>query len=112
MDARIGELNGGKFYAYVNGYNAAPVTGSLEQVEIALGLRAASAPFAVTPAVKVFNVTMIFEYPSWSTVNGIQYAGIEAATKAAAIRTARRMAENDGHAVGGIGRYWFKAEAA
>lgn len=111
MDARIGELNGGKFYAYVNGYGADPVTGTLEQVEVALGLRFAK---VARPEVKrtVYNVTMTFEHPSWSTVDGIRYSGIEATTKAAAVKAARKMAEADGHAVGGVGRYWFKAEAA
>lgn len=44
MDARIGQLmRDGRpvFYAYVNGYNHEPFEGSLEQVEIELGLRLA-----------------------------------------------------------------------
>lgn len=110
MDSRIGELNGGKFYAYVNGYSAAPVVGTLEQVEVALGLREVSVSVKAAKESVIWNVTMTFECPSWSTVNGIQYK-VAAVTKSAAIRSARIMAQNDGHAVGGVGRYWFKADA-
>jgi hypothetical protein len=39
IDPRIGALNSGKFYAFVNGYHAPAVEGTLEEVEIALGLR-------------------------------------------------------------------------
>lgn len=37
-DPRIGMLNGGRFYAYVNGYSSEPVIGSLADVEKALGI--------------------------------------------------------------------------
>lgn len=46
MDTRIGQLTrDGRpvFYAYVNGYNQEPFEGTLEQVEIELGLRLACA---------------------------------------------------------------------
>ena len=111
MDARIGQLNGGKFYVYINGYGAEPLTGTLEQVEIALGLR----PIKVIRNIAktfVFNVTMIFQYPAWNEVEGIPYPGIEASCKSDAIKQVRKMAESDGHAIGGCGRYWFKAELA
>lgn len=113
MDARIGKLNNGTFYAYVNGYAAEPVMGTLEQVEAALGLRPATLPVqAVKPSKepKTFSVRMTFEYPSWSTVDGILYTGIIASSKQEACKRARKMAEDAGHAVGGIGKYWFKAE--
>lgn len=45
MDARIGTIirNGQQlFYAFANGYNAPETVGSLEEVEVVLGLRTAS----------------------------------------------------------------------
>ena len=64
MDQRIGTLNSGKCYAYVNGYNAEPVTGTLAEVETALGLRKPAKPVrqvrtyavTVTPGVESWNV--------------------------------------------------------
>lgn len=45
LDPRIGTLVRGQetvFYAFVNGYHADPLEGTLEQVEVALGLRQAA----------------------------------------------------------------------
>lgn len=39
LDPRIGVLNSGVYYAFVNGYHAPEVRGTREEVEIALGLR-------------------------------------------------------------------------
>lgn len=60
---------------------------------------------------KTYEVTLRFQFPAWDERDGISYT-IEAETKSDAIRYARRQAENDGHACGGRGRYWFSAVEA
>lgn len=110
MDPRIGKLNSGKYYAYVNGYNQEPVEGTLEQVEVALGIReVVSVAKAKKPAMKVYNVLLTFEYPAWDEKEGILYRDICGSSKKDAIAQVRRMASDDGHAVGGRGKYWLKA---
>lgn len=52
LDPRIGTLVRGQetvFYAFVNGYHADPLEGTLEQVEAALGLRPATPGTRVVP---------------------------------------------------------------
>jgi hypothetical protein len=56
-----------------------------------------------------YVVTMTFEYPAWDERDGLRYE-VSAASKREAVGVARRRAERDGHAVGGRGRYWFRAE--
>jgi len=117
MDARIGQLmrNGAiVHYAYVSGYAAEPVEGTREQVEIALGLRAAPAPAAPVKAAKPaaskeYNVLITFQYPAWNEVNGIPYNGIFATSKREANDRVRNMARDDGHIAGGKGRVTLTA---
>jgi hypothetical protein len=110
MDPRIGKLNSGKYYAYVNGYNQEPVEGTLEQVEVALGIReVVSVAAPMKQEGKVYNVLLTFQYPAWDEKEGILYRDIYASSKSDAVAQARRMASDDGHAVGGGGKYWFKA---
>lgn len=113
MDARIGQLNNGTFYAYTNGYAVEPVMGTLEQVEVALGIRGSVPVEAPQKAVKVayksFDVRLTFQYPAWNEKEGLLYSNISAQSKKDAIKQARKMAEDDGHAVGGRGMYWFSA---
>lgn len=104
MDARIGIFNNGEYYAFVDGYDAPEVRGTLDQVEIALGLR----PRKIG---STYTVTLRFQYPAWDEKDGIVYE-IEARTKAEAIRYARSQARNDGHTQTGKGRYTFTAEEA
>lgn len=114
MDARIGQLNSGKFYTFANGYDQEPVTGTLEEVEFALGLREAVAPVApVAAKIKraTYAVTMTFEFPAWDETKGVFFS-VEANSKAEAIKEARRQAYADGYATTGKGKYWFKAEEA
>ena len=114
MNPSIGQLSSGKFYVYLDGYNSEPFIGSLEEVEVALGLhekiepRSPSQPNP-TPRVKTFKVVMTFQYPAWDETDGVTYHEIIAATKAKANAVARRMARNDGHLVGGKGRVTFTA---
>jgi hypothetical protein len=39
LDPRIGKLNSGLFYAFVNGYDRPEFVGTLKEVEIELGVR-------------------------------------------------------------------------
>lgn len=106
MDPRIGKLirEGVEvFYAHIDGRY---VEGSLNSVEARLGLSRAIPAWAQP---KTFSVHMTFEYPAWDERQGYYYRGIIASTKRDAIKQARRMAEKEGHAVGGRGKYWFKA---
>lgn len=58
---------------------------------------------------KKYTVLLKFQYPAHDEVGGIPYDDIEATSKSDAIRQARRLADRDGHTVGGRGRYSFKA---
>lgn len=105
MDARIGTLNNGQFYAFVNGYDAPEVRGTLEEVEVALGLRAAP----VSQGTR-YNVTIRFQYPAWDEKDGIVYPDVPARSKSEAIAYVRSQARGDGHTGTGKGRYTFTAE--
>lgn len=116
MDARIGQLNSGKFYTFANGYDQEPVTGTLEEVEVALGLREIApveiaAPVAAKIKRATYAVTMTFEFPAWDETKGVFFS-VEANSKKEAIKEARRQAYADGYATTGKGKYWFKAEEA
>lgn len=108
MDARIGVLNSGKFYAFDKGYDVEPTIGTLEQVETALGLRAAP-PVVVkeSAAFKIFNVLVTLEHPAWDEIAGLEYPDIRARCKSEANKIVRRKAHDDGHTVGR--RAWFTA---
>jgi hypothetical protein len=58
---------------------------------------------------KTWDVCMTFQYPAWDEKGGIWYRGVVAGSRREANKQARRMAANDGHAVGGRGRYFFTA---
>lgn len=121
MHPSIGELSTGKFYSHIYGYGVEPYIGTLEEVEIAMGLReAAPAPAAnlsdrdfetleVAPAGKTYNVTLTFQYPAWDEVQGIEYQDIGASSKSEANAIARKMADRDGHLGSGKGRATFVA---
>ncbi len=85
LDPRIGTLVRGMetvYYAFVHGYQADPLEGSLEQVEVALGLRqapsaqAAAAPSPV-PARRrpASSGTALREYTVTVTPSMVTYAG-------------------------------------
>ena len=58
----------------------------------------------------MFTVIIRFQFPAYDERNGIHYEGIEASSKAEAIRKVRRQAHDDGHTgYGGKGRVTFKA---
>lgn len=117
MDSRIGILNSGKFYAFANGYDQPEIRGTLEEVEIALGLRDPASVIKAPATATVnhddrYTVTLRFQHPAWDEVNGIVYDDISARTKAEAINIVRTKAFSDGHTGRGKGRYWFTAEIA
>lgn len=105
LDPRIGTLANGQFYAFAHGYDKAETVGTLQQVERALGISVKP----VAKPCKTFDVVMRFASPAWDEMDGIAYPSIGAASKADANKQARAMAERDGHAVGGRGRYTFTA---
>lgn len=118
MHPAIGELSNGQFYAYVNGYDEEPFMGALEEVEVAMGLRAPREPAPayekVTPAEpttlrKTFDVTMRFQYPAWDEVDGVLYRGIIASTKREANDKARSLANTSDLLGWGKGRVTFTA---
>lgn len=110
IDPRIGKLNSGQFYAFVNGYDNPEFRGTLEEVEAALGLRAHPVKVDRVDAGGFYMVTLRFQFPAWDEVDGIVYTDISARSKSDAIRIARESVRNDGHTGGGKGRYWFIAE--
>lgn len=55
LDPRIGMLSGGRFYCFANGYDRPEIVGTLETVQVALGLRAKPAKAA---AVRRYQVTV------------------------------------------------------
>lgn len=110
MDARIGQLNNGKFYAYTEGYNVEPFIGTLEEVEVALGLREKQeAPVIKQRNTKEYTVTVRFQYPAWDEVDGIEYTGVVARSKSEANAKVRKMAADDGHLGSLKGRVTFTA---
>ena len=117
MHPAIGQLSNGQFYSYINGHSEEPFFGTLEEVEVAMGLREpgeASPTVApdelVEPApAKTYTVTLTFQYPAWDEVNGIRYPDIQADSKSEANGIVRRLASNDGHLGGGKGRLTFTA---
>lgn len=89
LDPRIGTLNSGRFYAFVQGYDQPETVGTLEEVEIALGLRQVASPASTSysrakDTNREFIVTM--------TQGGEETETVERANSAAqAISKARRF---------------------
>lgn len=105
LDPRIGVLNNGRYYAFVDGHGLPEFVGTLEEVEVKLGIRAATPePAAPTVATepstsreRTWDVRLSFQYPAWDEVGGVWYRGIVASSKSAANAMARKMAAGDGH---------------
>lgn len=118
MHPSIGQLSNGRFYAYVNSYAKEPFEGTLEEVEVALGLRAPQepalagekvAPVESAPQQKSFNVMMRFQHPAWDEVDGVPFGGIVADSKSEANEEARRRASANDLLGWGKGRVTFTA---
>jgi hypothetical protein len=93
MDSRIGQLGNGKFYAFANGYDAPEVCGTLEQVEVALGLR----KIANRAKYRTYDVTIT---PTVNTSAGLWTARecvlqFDGTTPAKAISKAREWAKDE-----------------
>ncbi|GEM_PF-4107510 len=87
LDPRIGTLNSGKFYAFAHGYDKPETIGSLEEVEIALGLRTAPAKPAKMVAKREYR-----DYVVTMTQGGEDTETVEFAKSAAqAISKARQF---------------------
>jgi len=108
LDPRIGTLNSGQLYAFVDGYDVPEVVGTLEEVEAALGIRTTVAASVSQDA--RYTVTIRFQYPAWDEKDGIVYEDVLARSKAEAIAWVHTMARGDGHTGTGKGRYTFTAE--
>lgn len=103
-------LNSGKFYCFPKGHGQPELIGTLEEVEVALDLRKQpAARVAKAEKLKTWNVKLSFQYPAWDEVNGIEYADIQARSKAEANAIAHRRASDEGHLCGGKGRATFTA---
>jgi len=114
LDPRIGVLNSGRYYAFVDGYNKPEFVGSLEEVELRLGIRQPKAG-----AKKVVGSSRLYEYEVTVTPRVVAYSGggygteaqtfgeyterVDARTGAEAITRVRR-ARNEQE-----GRYGVKA---
>lgn len=118
MHPSIGQLINGRFYAYINGNDNEPFEGTLEEVEVAMGLREPPEPAPADEQVapeepvsqqKTFNVTMRFQHPAWDETEGVLFEGIEADTKREANEEARRRAEQSDLFGWGKGRVMFTA---
>ena len=112
LDPRIGKLNSGKFYCFPNGNGKPELIGTLDEVEAALGLRAAVDPVSLAKVASrssIWTVTLRFQFPAWDEVDGLEYRDIRASSKANANAIARRMSGNDGHLGSGKGRVTFTA---
>lgn len=101
MDSRIGQLmRDGQIvhYAFVNGYSADPVEGTLEQVEIALGLRRppkrARKPGRRVVELKPYLVHIEKKYPAWYEVGGFDWS-VNAYNAKDAERRARKFAADN-----------------
>ncbi len=118
MHPSIGQLSNGRFYAYVNSYAKEPFEGTLEEVEVALGLRAPQEPALAGEKVapvesvskqKTFNVMMRFQHPAWDEVDGVPFGGILADSKSEANEEARHRASANDLLGWGKGRVTFTA---
>lgn len=118
MHPSIGQLSNGRFYAYVDGPDNKPFEGTLEEVEVAMGLRALpkpapageeEAPEEAIPERKTFNVTMRFQYPALGEEEGVSFNDIEADSKREANEEARRQANSNDLLGWGKGRVTFAA---
>ncbi|HDS1721691.1 hypothetical protein NPS53_09275 [Pseudomonas putida] len=118
MHPAIGQLINGKFYAFIEGHEQQPFEGTLEEVEVAMGLRAPLEPAPASeevmpaepnPQQKTFNVTMRFQNPAWNEKDGVPFNGIEANSKREANEEARRLASTNDLLGWGKGRVTFTA---
>lgn len=94
MDARIGKLNSGKFYAFADGHDKPEFVGTLEEVEARLS--GGEAPRKTKSTVlRRYIVSAKLKFPSCFN-SGYEFE-IRATTKALAIQSARRKAQDEGH---------------
>ena len=101
LEPRIGRLNSGKFYAFVEGYDKPEFVGTLEEVEIRLGLRQPASKknrTVATKALRDYDVTVtpkIVTYSGGGWATGGQTFGaytvrVSAHTSSEAIKKVRQ----------------------
>lgn len=121
MDTRIGKImkDGVEtFYAFVNhkGYDAEPFFGTLEEVEVKLGLREAVEVVAVVAEVKApakttdtYTVHVHKQFPAWDEVDGVDVE-VEANSKKDACDQVRAHFKRECIMISmGQGHVYFKA---
>jgi hypothetical protein len=115
MDLRIGKLASGRFYAFSRGYDQPEFVGTLEEVEVELGLRepaGAGLPPRAPEVSLTWDVHLRFQSPAWGEADGIWYRGIVAPSRSEANKIARKLARNDGHISYGKGNAFLTAHPA
>lgn len=95
LDPRIGTLNNGTYYAFVNGYGKPETRGTLAEVELALGIRVkvAAPATAKRQTLHAYTVTVtptMTTYGSHGT-SGEYTVELTARTAAEAIKQAREQ---------------------
>lgn len=99
MDTRIGVLNSGKCYAFVNGYDKPEVQGTLIEIEMALGLRCAVSKVCQTPkpSNRTYAVTVTPSIVTWAGLIrcGEYTVTVSAKTASEAVSKARRMRRDE-----------------
>jgi hypothetical protein len=123
MDARIGQvMRAGQIihYAFANGYDAPPVEGSQEAVEVALGLRipfsapvmaASMVPRKATSELHQYIVNVRKKFPAWDEHGGFDH-NVSATSKSTAIKHARADMDKDCMFTGSMGPIYYKARLA
>ena len=112
MDPRIGELmREGKtvHYAFLNGYDRAPFTGTLGQVEAALGL--CNVTYTRSKEESLYTVNVCKKFPSWNERGGEDVA-VMATSKSDAIKQVREQMARDCAFTKSDGRVFYKATLA
>ena len=102
LDARIGMLNGGRYYCYPNGYAQAEFIGSLAEVEEVLDLVSARLPTHFAPS----RLDRIRRYQVTVTPRCVAYAGAWRADEYAVEDHARSHAD----AITAVRRQWNEQE--
>lgn len=98
LDPRIGQLNGGKFYCFPNGYGQPELIGSREEIEVALGLRRRVAASKPKPSRRyLVTVTPVLHYYIGAWQSGEYTVEVDATSRSEAIAIVRRQRnENEG----------------
>lgn len=96
LDSRIGMLNNGEYYAFVNGYDQPEIRGTLHKVMKALGLCSDKKEnHKNTTTIKKYVVVGTYKFPDCYN-HGFEFE-VYAKNKSEANKIARNMAQYEGH---------------